>query len=225
MFTIPNKIRMFNQLRQDDTMFAKKISAKSIVNFAVRVTAIVFLLAVALFSQAKGAVFAQDVVPQADLSVTKSDGVDPIIQRGDLTYTIVVTNNGPNAAENVTVSDTLPAGTTFNFASQTKGTCAVSYPSYNCQIGTLQVGESATMVVHIRPDVPGVITNNVSIASSTADPDTSNNSDSEDTTVTPLQADLSVTKSDDIDPIIEGGNLAYTIVVTNNGPDAAEMSP
>ncbi len=222
MFIIPNKISMINQLRQKDTMFAKKISAKSIVNLAVRVAAIVFLLAVALFSQVKGAAFAQDVAPQADLSVTKSDNIDPIIQRGDLTYTIVVTNNGPNAAENVTVSDTLPAGTTFNYASQTKGTCAISYPSYNCQIGTLQAGDSETMIVHIRPDVPGVITNNVSVASSTSDPDTSNNSDSENTTVTPLQADLSVTKSDDIDPIIQRGNLTYTIVVTNNGPNAAE---
>lgn len=203
-------------------MFTKKISVKSIVNLVVRVTVLVFLGTIALFSNGESMVFAQDNVPQADLSVTKTDDIDPIVAGGNLTYTIVVTNNGPDAAENVTVSDTLPAGTTFNYASQTKGTCAISYPLYHCQIGTLQVGENATMTVHIRPDTPGVITNNVSVASSTSDPDMSNNSDGEDTTVYVLQADLSVTKSDDVDPVTDGEPLTYTVVVTNNGPDAAE---
>ncbi len=222
MFSFHNRRQMIDYHHQGLPGLYKGIITKRNVNWTMRVATIVFLLAVAQFALGEGAVFAQDISPQADLSVTKSDDIDPIIQRGDLTYTIVVTNNGPDAAENVTVSDTLPAGTTFNYASQSKGTCAISYPLYHCQIGTLQVGESATMTVHIRPDVPGVITNTVSVASSTSDPDTSNNSDSEDTTVYVLQADLSVTKSDDVDPVTDGEPLTYTVVVTNNGPDAAE---
>ncbi|KAA0263042.1 MAG: DUF11 domain-containing protein, partial [Chloroflexi bacterium] len=129
---------------------------------------------------------------------------------------------GPDAAENVVLNDTLPAGTSFNFATITQGTCAIGFPLLQCQIGTMDAGETVTLTVRVEPNAPGVITNNVSVASDTDDPDTSNNSDGEDTTVNALQADLSVAKSDDVDPITEGEPLTYTVVVTNNGPDAAE---
>ncbi len=44
-------------------MIEKNPSTKNIVNFIVRVTAIVFLLAVALFAQGKNFVFAQGALP------------------------------------------------------------------------------------------------------------------------------------------------------------------
>src|SRR5260370_42085999 len=49
----------------------------------------------------------------ADLSVTKVDTPDPVNTGSNLTYTITVSNNGPDAAANASWSDTLPAGTTF----------------------------------------------------------------------------------------------------------------
>src|ERR1700730_4344906 len=49
----------------------------------------------------------------ADLSVTKVDTPDPVNTGSNLTYTITVTNNGPDAAANASWSDTLPAGTTL----------------------------------------------------------------------------------------------------------------
>ncbi len=51
--------------------------------------------------------------PNVDLSVSKSDAPDPIAAGSNLTYTITVQNDGPESANNVAVSDTLPAGTTF----------------------------------------------------------------------------------------------------------------
>ena len=219
---LQNKVRVINLLLQEDTMFAKKISVKSIVNLAVRVTVIVFLLAVALFSNRQSVVFAQGISPQADLSVTKSDNADPVIVGEEFRYTVVVTNNGPDTAENVTLSDSMPAGTTFLLPSISRGYCS-STPSFIfCHVGTLDAGESATLTIRTTASVPGVITNSAHANSDTNDPDTSNNGDSEDTTVTALQADLSVTKSDNADPVIVGEEFRYTVVVTNNGPDTAE---
>ena len=51
-------------------------------------------------------------VGPADLALTKADNPDPAPAGGELLYTLVVTNNGPNHATNVVVTDTLPAGVT-----------------------------------------------------------------------------------------------------------------
>ena len=58
------------------------------------------------------------------------------------------------------------------------------------------------------------------MTSSTYDPNTANNTDTEDTTVTPV-ADLVISKSDSPDPVYAAGTLTYTITVTNNGPSTA----
>ena len=59
--------------------------------------------------------------PSVDLSITKTAPATASTN-SPLTYTIVATNNGPGAATGVGVTDTLPAGVTFNSASATTGT-------------------------------------------------------------------------------------------------------
>src|SRR5207245_9911066 len=49
----------------------------------------------------------------ADLSVTKTDSPDPASAGGNLTYTLTVTNGGASDAISVTLTDPLPANTTF----------------------------------------------------------------------------------------------------------------
>jgi uncharacterized repeat protein (TIGR01451 family)/fimbrial isopeptide formation D2 family protein len=51
--------------------------------------------------------------PNADLVVTKSQPSATVNAGGTIVYTVTVTNNGPATANNVVVTDTLPAGTTF----------------------------------------------------------------------------------------------------------------
>ena len=59
---------------------------------------------------------------QADLAVT--NGAPAIVLTGkNLTYTIVVTNNGPNTAYVVTLGDSVPTGTTFVSAGTNAGSC------------------------------------------------------------------------------------------------------
>ena len=60
----------------------------------------------------------------ADLAVTKTGLPDPVLVGSNLTYTVTVTNNGPNNASNVMVTDTLPANVTFVSATPSQGTCA-----------------------------------------------------------------------------------------------------
>jgi len=57
----------------------------------------------------------------ADVSVTKSDSPDPVIVGSNLTYTIVVNNAGPSNAASVSLTDSLPANTTFVSMSQPTG--------------------------------------------------------------------------------------------------------
>ncbi|HEV3133851.1 MAG TPA: DUF11 domain-containing protein [Acidimicrobiia bacterium] len=161
---------------------------------------------------------------QSDLSVTKTDAPDPVAPGADLTYTITVTNNGPSSAQNATVSDTLPTGTTFVSATPSQGSCAGT-TTVSCALGAIANGASVTitLVVHVGPSVADgtVISNTASVSSTTPDPTAANNSATSTTTVA-ASADLAVAKSDSPDPVVAGTDLTYTITVTNNGPSSAQ---
>ena len=69
-----------------------------------------------------------------------------MVAGSQLTYTITVTNAGPSTADAVTVTDTLPAGTSYvsgvNGNGQTICTLVQS-GTVKCDLGTLQPGTSA----------------------------------------------------------------------------------
>jgi uncharacterized repeat protein (TIGR01451 family) len=169
------------------------------------------------------------VAVAADLAITKTDSPDPVLAGANITYTLVLTNIGPSNAQDVTLTDVVPAGTTFvsftapaGWSTTTPaagGTGAVTATS-----PALASGGSATftLVVNVDASAPGgsVITNTATVTSTTNDPDATNNSDTETTTVDPL-ADLSVTKTDSPDPVTAGTDLTYAITVGNAGTSAA----
>ncbi|MGB7922169.1 MAG: hypothetical protein WCF57_02870, partial [Pyrinomonadaceae bacterium] len=172
------------------------------------------------------------VSTQADLSVTKSDAPDPVVAGQNITYTINFTNNGASDAQSVTVTDAVPANTTFVSAAVTTGTgWTVTNPSVGgtgnivFSKGTVALAETATfeVVVKVNANVPdgSTITNSATAASTTTDPSSGNNTGTATTTVN-TQANLSVTKTDSPDPVTAGNNLTYTITLTNNGPSDAQ---
>ncbi|MCH8991827.1 MAG: DUF11 domain-containing protein, partial [Acidobacteria bacterium] len=164
------------------------------------------------------------ITREADLSVTKTDSPDPVVAGETLTYTITVTNLGPSDASGVTVTDLLPAEATFVSSTPGSPDCAHSAGVVTCDLGGIAAGDSATVTITVTTDPSlaegATITNTASAAATEPDPATANDSVTEDTTIT-READLSIAKSDDIDPAIAGGPLTYTITVTNLGPSDA----
>ena len=121
----------------------------------------------------------------ADLSIAKSDDVDPIVAGNTLTYTVAVTNAGPDAATTVSVTDTLPAGVTFASATGTGWMCGEAAGVVTCTRPTLAVGPAPDITIGVTVDVgtTGLITNTVDVAATTADPTPGNDSTTEGTTV------------------------------------------
>ena len=66
------------------------------------------------------------------------------------------------------------------------------------------------------------VTNNASVTTSTTDPNASNDSTSEDTTIA-TAADVSVAKIDSADPVNAGTGFSYTVTVSNAGPSDATL--
>ncbi|HEV7509674.1 MAG TPA: IPTL-CTERM sorting domain-containing protein, partial [Thermoanaerobaculia bacterium] len=162
----------------------------------------------------------------ADLSVTKTDAFDPSVGGVNMTYTITVTNAGPSSATSASLSDTLPAGTTFvSLASPAGWSCTTpavgAGGTVSCSNPSFAVGSAVfTLVVAVAPSTTGTISNTATVSSATTDPNPGNNSATE-TTLIGSAADISVTKVDTPDPVAAGANLTYTITVGNAGPSNA----
>jgi uncharacterized repeat protein (TIGR01451 family) len=125
-------------------------------------------------------VYVSDRRPAADLSLGKADAPDPVARGDALAYTLTVTNNGPNAAPDARLFDTLPADVTFESASTG---CLHADGQVDCALGTLAPGASATVTITVTPKARGVITNRARAGSSAPDPDRSNNTATTETTV------------------------------------------
>lgn len=166
--------------------------------------------------------------PDADLSVTNADAPDPVAPNATITYTQTIANAGPQPAVNATLTQSTPAGTTFqSLASPAGWTCTTpavgATGSINCSKATMASGENGgfTLVVNVTAG-SGTITSTVTGDSDTYDPDNSDNVASTTTTViAPASADLSIVKSTATTSAAGNTTFPYTIAITNGGPDAA----
>ncbi|MDQ5840095.1 MAG: hypothetical protein M3537_02855 [Chloroflexota bacterium] len=127
----------------------------------------------------------------ADLSIQKFDSPDPVSPGGTLTYTIFVTNAGPDPATNVVVTDDLPKQVDFVSATASPGSCERKGSRVECSIGTLAfppplspIAPTVTITVTVKNNVKeAAISNTASVTSDVTDPQPSNNSDTETTSV------------------------------------------
>src|SRR5208282_6946868 len=86
----------------------------------------------------------------AELSITNTNTPNPVIAGNNITYTVVVTNNGPATASTVAFSEAIPANTTFVSATPspaTGWTCPVVSGTLICSNASLASGASATFTV------------------------------------------------------------------------------
>jgi uncharacterized repeat protein (TIGR01451 family) len=119
---------------------------------------------------------------QADVSVTKVDSRDPSPTGRNLTYTVGVANGGPDAAQDVVVTDTLPSGVDFVSATPSQGTCEHAAGIVTCSLGIL-TDVVASIDIVVIPREAGFIQNTATVTSSTGDPVGFNNQASEETRV------------------------------------------
>lgn len=119
----------------------------------------------------------------ADLSLSKADGSDPAPRGAELSYTLTVSNAGPDTANGVTVVDRLPARVVFGSAASTQGTCDLSGRKVACELGELANGATARVTLRVTPRRDGQISNKARASTVDTDSRAENNSDTETTTV------------------------------------------
>ena len=95
------------------------------------------------------------VEPAAALAVTQADSPDPAHVGEDVTYTVQVHNDGPDNADAVTLTDTLPGGSTFETATPSTGTCSETAGTVTCDLGSLAAAGDASVAITVKPDAAG----------------------------------------------------------------------
>ena len=163
------------------------------------------------------------VAPSADLLVLLNQSATSALDGQQLTYTIDVTNFGPSDATGVILTDLLPASTTLVSATSTVGAAPqVGTTGLVANISALANGQTAVITIVITPLAAAVpsITDSVSVASTTTDADTVNNTANLTTSVA-ADSDLTLTVVPSATSVQVGQNLTYTYTVVNNGPNDA----
>ncbi len=158
--------------------------------------------------------FAGDVAV-AKTASTMSPGVGT-----NFAYVITVTNLGPSDVTGVVITESLPAGVTYqghlaSLGAYVPGTALWSIPALAAG------GGSATLTLTVRADVAGALPNTATrTASDQPDPNPANDS----ATVTPAAlnlTDVSIVKTGPA-TVLANSSLVYTLTITNNGPALAQ---
>jgi uncharacterized repeat protein (TIGR01451 family) len=111
---------------------------------------------------------------QADLSL-RMTGPNMASPHSTITYTLHVTNAGPDVARNTVLTDNLPAGVQFSGANASQGTCTASGSTVTCALGDIPSGGNANVVIQTAEPTTAIINNFASVSSDAADPDATNN--------------------------------------------------
>ena len=129
------------------------------------------------------------VIPTADLSITKAADAKSVTAGSEVTYTVVVTNNGPATATGVTLSDPLPTNTTFQSFTAPTGWACTTPPigrggTVSCSSQSLAASLSSTFTYTIATTAAAVpmISNVASVRANEPDPNMANNSSATVTT-------------------------------------------
>ena len=164
------------------------------------------------------------VPPLARLSVTKTGSPDPVVPGENVTWTIVVRNDGPNPATGITLDDSMSNNSFVSVSGADCPDAVAGATTISCTIPDLASGatRTVTVVASTPPSLAdgALVSDTVTVDANEYDDDTTNDSATARVTARPV-ADLSITKTDDVDPVRPGDTIGYTITVTNPGPSDA----
>ena len=153
----------------------------------------------------------------ADLSIIKNVNVNACIIGKTVIWVISVTNNGPDNAYNVKVTDNLPNSLKFISSSD-----PVNYNPISgiWTIGTLNNGKNIILTITTKVIKEGEITNIATVNSNSNDTNKANNKANKTIKVNPI-VDLIITKISNKKTVYIGDKIVWTIKVKNNGPSKA----
>ena len=155
------------------------------------------------------------VNPASDLAVVKSVSNPKPNFHDQITWTVVISNNGPDVAHDVVMCDLLPESLIYLSSDgdydEESGIWAV---------GTLDVGDKVILNIQCIVNSTGSIKNFVSVNASEFDYDLTNNNDTETIYVDPA-SDLAIVKTVNASNVNFNDFVKWTLTVSNNGPDNA----
>jgi uncharacterized repeat protein (TIGR01451 family)/fimbrial isopeptide formation D2 family protein len=161
----------------------------------------------------------------ADIAVVKTG---PVQAQADtrIIWNLIVTNAGPNPAENVTLSDALPPEVTNPSITTSQGSCVAAF---ECQLGTIPV--DGNVVVTVEADIPrdatvgSTITNSVVVDTTTDEINKEDNTSSWDTEITaptPYPPNVRIFKERNNDDRVKVGDIVvFKLTARNTGEVAA----
>ncbi len=160
---------------------------------------------------------------QTDLTLTKTVNNATPTEGENVTFTVAITNNGPQNATDVQVTDQLPPGLTFVSSDAEQGAYSSSTGIWN--VGNIVNGGEITLAITaaVDADTEGqTITNEAAITDfNENDPDPADNTASSGVTVIAGSIDIEVAMVVDNNQPSEADIINYTITVTNKGPESA----
>jgi subtilase family serine protease len=127
---------------------------------------------------------------------------------------VTVTNNGPDIADNVVLTDQLPATATLVSAKPSSGTCNGT-TTVTFDLGNLADGASATVVVVVTTTAKGTLKNVVTVDADDSDTSARNNRDEELTVVT--FANLTVQALTAPSAVLPGATIDIQDTTQNSG--------
>src|SRR4029453_18310991 len=154
-----------------------------------------------------------------NVTVLKTGGDGPIDAGDTAAFTIVVTNEGPGTAHDVTLTDTLPVGIAW---SEDSPDCSIAAGVMTCDFGDLAQG--ATRTVHVTGETTaadcGVLSNTAVVAASN-EALVSIGDNLSTATINVNCPVISITKTADQGTVPAGDPIGFVIEATNNGAGTA----
>lgn len=161
----------------------------------------------------------------ADLAISQVASTASAVVGSNLTYTITVTNNGPNAATNVTVNEFLSSGVALVRFTPSQGAAPVQNGTLlSANLGTIAPGAAATITLVVTPTAAGPTVNAANVSGGQFDATASNNSTSLTTAVgTSTAPNINLQLSESVSPSAStvGQLQLFILTVTNKGTDPA----
>lgn len=134
--------------------------------------------------------------PLADLRVSQSATPATARLTEPVTFTVTVTNDGPNDATSVTLTNTLPTNAALDPGSVilSQGTWEVGSGVLKVSFGALAFGDSATLTMTLTPQILLPLSNQATVAAIETDPEPASNTS---VLAVPVETSMEVVIEDD----------------------------